>query len=397
MMHRRAWPRRGFCAALGFAASAQPAGDFTARYRGFLDHWEAGLRRCHIVGSSFLLVRNGRVGAVERRGLMDQAASRPVEPGAIYHWASITKTFNGIAIMQLRDRKLLRLEDPAVAYLPELKQVHNPFGSMERITVAHLLSHSAGFRMATWPWGGEKWHPFEPERWEQVAAMLPYTRILFEPGSRYGYSNPGYVFLGRIIELLAREPFETYIDKNILRPLEMHRSFFDAAPRFLLKLRSHSYRFRGGKIEDAPFDFDTGVTVSNGGLNAPVEDMERYLRFLLGDPAHASRYEEVLARASLEEMWRPRIPVGPGVQMGLSFFVEDEGGRRFIGHSGGQNGFITRIYARPESRSGYLLAFNTEASPGEGEGDAAPSTRRLERELRDYLFRQVFPLLESGR
>ena len=63
------------------------------------------------------------------------------------------------------------------------------------------------------PWGGDKpWHPFEPPAWEQVAAMMPYTEILFPPGSKYSYSNPGVIFLGRTIEKLSGDPFETYID-----------------------------------------------------------------------------------------------------------------------------------------------------------------------------------------
>ena len=58
--------------------------------------------------------------------------------------------------------------NPIVKYVPELREVHDPFGDPSEITLRQLLSHSAGFRDATWPWGGEKdWHPFEPRLWEQ--------------------------------------------------------------------------------------------------------------------------------------------------------------------------------------------------------------------------------------
>ena len=75
--------------------------------------------------------------------------------------------------------------------------------------------------------------------------MLPYTELLFAPGSRYSYSNPGIVFLGRIIEVLTNEDYEVYVDKNVLKPLGMHRSFFDKAPPHLLRHRSHSYFYDG--------------------------------------------------------------------------------------------------------------------------------------------------------
>ena len=113
---------------------------------------------------------------------------------------------------------------------------------MSQVTIRHLMSHSAGFRAGTWPWGGDQpWHPFEPTRWEQLVAMLPYTELLFKPGSQYSYSNPGVIFLGRIIELLSGDDYEVYIAKNIFMPLGMTRSFFDRAPYHLVAHRSHSY------------------------------------------------------------------------------------------------------------------------------------------------------------
>src|SRR5262249_30121593 len=113
-----------------------------------------------IVGSSLMFVRNGAIVHRAFEGDQDLDAKRRVDEDTIYHWASITKTFTGVAIMQLRDRGLLSLDDPAVKYVPELRQVHNPFGDISQVTIRQLMSHSAGFRAATWPWGGdEPWHP----------------------------------------------------------------------------------------------------------------------------------------------------------------------------------------------------------------------------------------------
>jgi len=324
-----------------------------------------------------------------------------VDENTIYHWASITKTFTGIAIMQLRDRGRLKLDDPILKYLPELRAVHNPYGDMSEVTLRQLLSHSAGFRDATWPWGGDKpWHPHEPQRWEQLVAMMPYTEILFKPGTRFSYSNLGIIFLGRVIEDLSGDNYEVYIDKNIFKPLAMYGSYFDATPYHLLKYRSHSYYRRGGRLEPARFDVDTGITVSNGGLNAPFGDMVKYLGFLLGDPRRQAGYDEVLKRSSLEEMWRPQVglPGSPDGRnhkdaMGLTFFIEDNYDQHFIGHSGGQNGFITHFYLQPDSRAGYIIAFNTHAIPTEQ--NKLQDTRALDRELKEYLFERVFPLFRN--
>jgi CubicO group peptidase (beta-lactamase class C family) len=342
---------------------------FQASLDDFRQFHRTEMRRAAIVGSSFYFVRDGRVVAADHLGEQDADAHVPVDAQTIYHWASITKTMTGIAIMQLRDRGLLSLDDPITRYVPELARVHNPYGDTSAITLRQLMSHSAGFRGGTWPWRDQSWQPFEPPGWAQLEAMLPYTEVQFRPGSRFSYSNPGIVYLGQVIERLTGEDFEVYIDKNILRPLGMHASYFDRTPPFLLPHRAHSYYIRDGRRVAAPFDVDTGITVSNGGLNAPLPDMARYVAFLLGDPARQAEYDVVLRRSSLEEMWRPQIAAGDDftqgrmartTQSGLNFFIDAAGPVRFVGHNGDQNGFRAYLSLCPDQHAGSLLAFNTE-------------------------------------
>src|SRR5215204_2755563 len=344
---------------------------FARAYQEFKTNYLSELRKGGFVGSSFYLVQDNRVLAKEHFGLADAGRGVPVDEETIYHWASITKTFTGIAIMQLRDRGLLKLDDPVVKYVPELRAAHDPFGDISEITIRHLMTHSAGFRNPTWVWRDDSkdWQPFEPPGWSQLAAMMPYTEVLFKPGSRFSYSNPGVIYLGRIVELLSHDDYEVYVDKNIFKPLGMHRSYFDSTPYHLLGHRSHSYYVQGGVRKEARFDADTGVTVSNGGLNAPLPDMVRYVNFLLGDPAKQAAYDGVLKRSSLEEMWRPRMTAADDFTQGwmraetaagLSFFVDDIEGRRYVGHNGDQNGFKAYLSLCPETRTACLLASTTE-------------------------------------
>ncbi len=369
-----------------------------AAFPAFDRFFDARLTEQGIVGASFVLLRDHRVAHARTFGFADLQARRPVDADTIFHWASITKTFTAVAIMQLRDRGRLSLDDPVVKYLPELRQVHNPYGPMDAITLRMLMSHSAGFRMSTWPWGGDQaWHPFEPPGWAQVSAMLPYTKIEFPPGSKYSYSNPGIIFLGRVIELLTADDYEVYVDKNILKPLEMFRSYFDTTPYHLRPHRSHSYFWKNGAPVEARFDFDTGITVSNGGLNAPLSDMAKYMDFLVGNPARQAVYDGVLRRASLEEMWKPVVPVdgadAPGAKMGLCFFLEEHGGMPFVAHSGGQNGFISHFYVNAGSGTAYVVAFNTVAEPVGPDGRG--NTRQLDREVRDYVVKNVIPAVAA--
>jgi CubicO group peptidase (beta-lactamase class C family) len=176
-------------------------------------------------------------------------------------------------------------------------------------------------------------------------------------------------------------------------PLGMRSTFFDKAPYYLLPDRSHSY-FRDDKgITEARFDFDTGITVSNGGLNAPLGDMAKYLAFLLGS-GDQGRSEIVLHRASLEEMWKPHVRAAAGEgtngsdsHAALSFFVEDYGGVTLIGHSGDQNGFISHLYLHLPSRTGYVVSFNTDTTPSPAA--KRPGTREVDASLRDLMLKHV--------
>jgi CubicO group peptidase (beta-lactamase class C family) len=345
-----------------------------------------------------------------------------VDADTAYNWASITKTMTAIAILQLRDHGKLSLDDAVVRYVPELRQVHDEYGSVDDITIRHLLTHSAGFRNPTWPWDCDDpspnlkncdWQPFEPAKWAQVAAMLPYTHVAFHPGSRWSYSNLGYVFLGQIIERLSGDDFEVYIDKNILKPLGMTASYFDRAPYFLEKHVAASYLRGGEKLTPQPFDFDTGITTSNSGLKAPITDMEKYARFLMGDAANPL-YDMVLKRSSLEEAWKGVLaatepgeaptpytsgPHGAQPKMGLGFFVMEADGRRYVYHDGDQGGFSSELLIDPSGKSASILAVNTtdtgaplkDASHPDSNTEPDPHTD-LRQTLRTVLMETVFPV-----
>lgn len=332
-----------------------------------------------IIGSSLALVEDGRITRAQHLGMADLEGGRAVGPQTLYHWASITKTLTGVAVLQLRDRGLVRLDDPIVDYVPELRAVHNPFGAMEGITIRHLLSHSAGFRGATFPWdGGEPWQPWEPPEWEHLAAMMPWTEVEFEPGSRFQYSNPGIVFLGRMVEAVTGDVFEAYVEKNIFRPLGMSSAYFDGTPWHLAAHRAQNYRVVQGQPV-ANGDFNTGITVSNGGLNGAVGDLARWIAFLTGAVEPGTAAAGVLARSSLEEMWQEVVPVGEmslgRESMGLTFWLYPDHG--WVGHTGSQRSFFSFILFDPETRRGIIAAFNTA-----GGDETGPDTRAILNSLR---------------
>jgi CubicO group peptidase (beta-lactamase class C family) len=374
----------------GAAQSSAPPPGWPA----FTRQFDASVDQDRIAGASVLIVRDGAIVAHHEHGFADRAGAKPVNERTIYHYGSITKTLTAIAVMQLRDRGRLSLDDAATKYIPELRLVHDPYHSIDRISIRMLLSHSAGFQNPTWPYkSGKPWEPFEPTTWAQLVAMMPYQELLFEPGSRYSYSNPAFIYLARIIEQLSGDPWENYVQKNIFAPLGLTRSYFGITPYYLAGDRSHNYtvtRDAAGKevVRDNGADFDPGITIPNGGWNAPLSDLATYLGFLTNatrdDPVRQRLYDIVLKRSSLEEMWRPLYPTNASAEtnparaewMGLSFFVLRRANATFIGHTGSQAGFLAFLYLNPANRAAVVAAFNTTSSAAYEDGRSAFNTIR---------------------
>jgi CubicO group peptidase (beta-lactamase class C family) len=350
------------------------------------DDWSAFLRLFDsyadsdgVVGASVLVMRDGHVLDRHDYGWADRAAHQRVDERTIFHWGSITKTLTAISIMQLHDRRGLSLDAPITRYVPELRLVHDPYGMIDSITLRMLLSHSAGFQNPTWPYTtGKSWEPFEPTTWNQLVAMMPYQELHFRPAARYSYSNPGFIYLARVIEQLSGDPWESYVQKNIFAPLGLAHSYFGATPYYLAADRSNNYTVHrdssSAVVETANGrDFDPGITIPNGGWNAPLSDLATYAAFLTGaahDDSTRRRHGIVIPRSSLTSMWKPLHPMSESASapdsMALSFFVVHRGPVTIIGHTGSQAGFRSFLFFNPATSATIIAAFNTT-------NDAAPA------------------------
>lgn len=349
------------------AAPSEPKG-----WSDFARQFDEETTRDGVVGASVVLVRAGQIIARADHGMADRDLNQRVDAKTLFHYGSITKTLTAIAIMQLVERKRISLDDRIVRWVPELRQVHDPYGgSIDTITLRMLLSHSAGFQGPTWPYRGESaWEPFEPTTWSQLVAMMPYQALLFRPGSKFSYSNPAYIYLARVIEAVTGDPWEVYVQKNIFAPLGLASSYFGVTPYHLAGDRANSYQMRRDKDGKSTLaaigrEFDPGITIPNGGWNAPLSDLATFAGFLAGsnDSTMRGRYEGVLHHQTLVEMWRPLVsttPDDPASQwMGLGFFVSKAGTPLLVGHTGSQAGFVSFLYLNPRTSMAIVAVFNT--------------------------------------
>src|SRR5579884_3588399 len=124
------------------AQNGQPAPSTPSGWAAFTRLFQSYVDSDHVVGASTLIMKNGQILGRYNTGYQDRTARIPVSDQTIYHWGSITKTLTAISIMQLRDRGRLSLDDHITRWVPELRQVHDPYGMIDSITLRMLLSHT---------------------------------------------------------------------------------------------------------------------------------------------------------------------------------------------------------------------------------------------------------------
>ena len=311
-------------------------------------------------------------------GYADLAARKASDPAMLYAIASITKTFTGTAIVQLRDAGRLDLDDPAVAWLPELRQAASPFGPIETVTLRRMLSHEAG--LPAEPPGTDWAIPAYQGDPEQTLRQAGEIAVMLSPNAEHKYSDLAYQLLGAIVTRASGIPYPRYVQEAILRPLGMAATGFAPLPAGLPGRRATGYDWRALSDELDPAPAMPPVW-AEGGLWSCVEDLATWLSFQLRahrDPAAPS---PVLSAASLRQMHKPRYLAGDGwaEAWGISWCATRQDDVAWIGHSGGLPGYTSTVCFDPEAQVGAIVLLNGTSASVTLAMDLAASARRLAR------------------
>ena len=340
--------------------------DFLLKWDSLMAWHKMKLKKVDIVGNGIVFIKDGEIIAESMNGFQDKETQEPININTIYNWASCTKMFTAIAIMQLRDQDKLDLNDPVSKYLPQVKNIPNQLS--KEFTIMNVLTHSSGLPRNSKTTKLIDGNFYETQSRQEYFQQFNEVELQFEPDKEYGYSNYGYDILGLVIEQASGLPYKDYVVNNILRPLEMKKSYFDALPDGLKKYRSNNYRGHKGKLYSKAKDFDdtsnAGLDFPSGGLNAPFTDMILFTNFLCRKD---SVTDSVLKYSSLTEMFfvqkliHDKEKDGEGHEhfVGLGFNVINPATYRLIGHEGESFGFMTSIWVNPDTKTGYLFGWNT--------------------------------------
>ena len=351
-------------------AENAPAADFSGDPRfvqalNLLDVWvEAKLAYDKIFGVSMGLVVDQDLVWSKGFGWADVERNVPTTPQTIYSICSISKLFTAIAVMQLRDQGKLRLDDPVTALLPWF-DIEQTFPDAPQPTVRDLLTHSSGLpRESDHPyWTGPDF-PF-PTR-DEVIEGLSNQGMLYPAERYFQYSNLGLTLAGQIVEQVSGEPFELYVRRHILEPLELAQTApsLPEAERGKLMAIGYGVLSREGKRPVMPFFQAKGIAPA-AGFSSTVVDLARFAswQFRLLETGAT----EILDADTLREMQRVQwMDEDWGSTRGLGFGVWRGDGKTYVGHGGSCPGFRTQLTLIPRDKlAGVAMVNAMGVSPEE--------------------------------
>ncbi len=329
-------------------------------------HYLESVTNQHLPGIAYGLVVDDSLVFFGGFGVTSLETGTEVTEHSLFRIASMTKSFTAMAILKLRDEGKLSLSDHVSRYIPELEQVTYLTADASPVTIFNLLTMTAGFPEDN-PWGDRFLDISDEALMEQLAEGISFSSV---PSVQYEYSNLGFGLLGHIITAVSGLPYQEYITRNILHPLEMTSTFWEYS-KVPEELLAQGYRWENERWIAEPLLHD-GAFGAMGGLITSIEDFSKYVSYHLSAwPPRSDAEQGPVKRSTIREMHslnKPRYlsdplwfghdtrPMIQGYGYGLRG-IKDLEGVLEIGHGGGLPGFGSNYMFYPQHGIG-IMAFS---------------------------------------
>jgi CubicO group peptidase (beta-lactamase class C family) len=306
----------------------------------YIPRWlEFQLRYHEQPGCAAAVAYQGRIVLEQAFGYADLARGKRLTSRHRFRVASHSKSFAAAAVMKLREKRRLRLDDPVGRYVDGLHP------ALARATLGQLLSHSSGV-VRDGPDSGQ----FVDRRPFLSASELRddlKAAPVIKRNTRFKYSNHGYGLLGLVVEAVTGEPYLAWMRREIIDAAGLGETLPDGPPpRGMPHALGHSGKLPLGRRVAIPGDYSTHAIAPAAGVMSTASDLLRFFQ-QLSPKAKSS----VLSIASRREMGRRqwRDPHSSLERYyGLGIISGSFGGWDWFGHSGGLQGYITRTCVLPE-------------------------------------------------
>ncbi len=312
-----------------------------------------------LAGAVVALVDAGRTETLAL-GLFHTGTRQALQPGDRVMVGSVAKTVLALAVLRLATQGRVDLDAPLSTVLPQLK-LHNPWAARSPLRVRHLLDMTSGLPDL------QLWHLFNPghsARQPLALALRPELGpvvLRSEPGRQFNYSNLGFTVAAMVIEAVTGEAYETWAERELLRPLGMVDSH--------LQFRSQhdDARLAWGHLDDGQPWAERPVAVRPATQFATTAaDMARLMHFLLGDgrlkpEAGAADFIRpdlmaALGRPQGTDAARAGLPSG----YGLGFYSRDRHGALGLCHGGSMAGWRAMLCVFRAQQRGFFIAYNSD-------------------------------------
>ncbi|MFC4526867.1 beta-lactamase family protein [Dyella halodurans] len=310
----------------------------------------AVLQRTETPGAAIAVFKDGQLVYRQAYGLRDRDGHLPASVDTWFEIGSITKQFTAAAILQLQEAGKLTIDAKLATYLPDAPHANE-------VTLRQLLSHTSG--LPEYVDGPDiEQAATRPATFDQLVARIKDKPLDFAPGSRWSYSNTGYLMLGRVIEVVSQESYRHYVQTHLLDSAGLTQTF-TVADEAHLPVMAIGYRHAQGRLERAPTIHDTFGWAA-GNLVSTLGDLQKWNQALMGG--------KIVSPADYALMSTSVMTTEKGsADYGLGLFVDSVEGQPRVGHTGGSFGFTTANEYFPKQGVRIIAFTNNGDNPEPGE------------------------------
>jgi CubicO group peptidase (beta-lactamase class C family) len=324
----------------------------------FLDPLVAELMDAnHIPGAAITVVKDGQIFFAKGYGYADVERGTPATADTIFRTGSLSKVFTWTAVMQLVEQGKLDLNTDVNTYLTHF-QIPPTFG--QPITLAHLMTHTAGFEDQITDGAiyvsADAYQPLKDFLTEKIPARI------FPPGQVVAYSNYGAALAGEIVAEVSGEPFEQYVANHILEPLGMdHSTFLQPLPSGMNQNAAVGYDIDDKGVPHAG-SFEFIQVQPAGALSATATDVAHFMIAHLQNGQFGDI--RILQPSSAQDMRRQHYafnPQLPGMTRGFAEAYQNN--IHFVFHPGSLERSSSLLALLPDQNIGIFMTFNSYISP----------------------------------
>lgn len=307
-----------------------------------LDDYVRQYEKAGLFQGTVLVADQGKVVLEKGYGLANREKNIANAADTKFRIGSLTKQFTAAMVLQLVDKGQLKLDGKVTDYLPNYPK---PAG--DQITLHHLLSHTAGLPDYTAQPKFVTEVMRTPQEPTQLVALFSALPLEFAPGTKFSYSNSGYVLLGAIIEKVMGKPYAQVFQENIARPLKLKDTAYDTVEPADQRRAAGYVPTANGLVKTPPIAMT--VPYAAGAITSTAQDLYRWSQALDGT--------KVLSAASKKLLF---TPVKDGYAYGWTAFTAKMGPDTVAvqEHNGGINGFASYLVRVPKSQQVIVLLDN---------------------------------------